>query len=199
MLDIRFIKENIEAVRQNIADRYMKADADLAVSLHDTRNRLIRELEDARRRRNENAQAMKQPMEKAEREARIEEGRRLKETIAELEASLAATEARLNEELLKIPNMAHPDAPRGKEDKDNLEIKRCGEPTRFDFQPRDHVELGQLLDIIDFDTATRVSGTKFYYLKNEGVLLELALVRYALDHLMRRGFVPMITPDIAKT
>lgn len=198
MLDIRFIKENIEAVRQNIADRYMKADADLAVSLHDTRNRLIRELEDARRRRNENAQAMKQPMDKAEREARIEEGRRLKETIAELEASLAATEARLNEELLKIPNMAHPDAPRGKEDKDNLEIKRCGEPTRFDFQPRDHVELGQLLDIIDFDTATRVSGTKFYYLKNEGVILELALVRYALDHLMRRGFVPMITPDIAK-
>jgi seryl-tRNA synthetase len=133
------------------------------------------------------------------RTARIEEGKRLKERIASLEAELARVEAELNAELLKIPNMAHPEAPRGKEDKDNLEVKRVGEPTAFGFQPRDHVELGQSLDIIDFDTATKVSGTKFYYLKNEGVILELALVRYALDVLFRHGFTLMITPDIAKT
>ena len=74
-----------------------------------------------------------------------------------------------------------------------------GEPTRFDFEPKDHVQLGQDLDIIDFDTATRVSGTKFYYLKNEGVILELALVRYALDILMKKGFTLFTTPDVAKT
>jgi seryl-tRNA synthetase len=94
--------------------------------------------------------------------------------------------------------MAHPDAPVGKEDKDNLEVKRVGTPQKFDFIPRDHVVLGQELDIIDFDSATKVSGVKFYYLKNEGVYLELALVRYALDILQKKGFTPFITPDVAR-
>jgi seryl-tRNA synthetase len=94
--------------------------------------------------------------------------------------------------------MAHPDAPVGREEKDNLEVKRSGHPPKFDFQPADHVKLGQDLDIIDFDSATKVSGTKFYYLKNEGVFLELGLVRYALDILQKKGFTPFITPDIAR-
>jgi seryl-tRNA synthetase len=107
-------------------------------------------------------------------------------------------EADLDTEGRRIPNMAHPEAPVGREDKDNLEVKRVGEPSRFDFVPADHVKLGQDLDIIDFDSATKVSGTKFYYLKNEGVFLELGLVRYALDILRNRGFTPFITPDIAR-
>jgi seryl-tRNA synthetase len=94
--------------------------------------------------------------------------------------------------------MAHPDAPKGKEDKDNLEVNRVGKPSQFDFDPADHVKLGQDLDIIDFDAGTKVSGTKFYYLKNEGVFLELGLVRYALDILQKRGFTPFITPDVAR-
>jgi seryl-tRNA synthetase len=104
----------------------------------------------------------------------------------------------LETEARKIPNMAHPEAPVGKEDKDNLEVKRVGEPTRFDFEPADHVKLGQDLDIIDFDTATKVSGTKFYYLKNQGVFLELGLTRYALDILYKKGYAPFITPDLAR-
>jgi seryl-tRNA synthetase len=94
--------------------------------------------------------------------------------------------------------MAHPDAPVGKEDKDNLEIKRVGEPRKFDFEPVDHVKLGQDLDIIDFDAGTKVSGTKFYFLKNEGVYLELALIRYALDILQKKGFTAFSTPDVAR-
>jgi len=94
--------------------------------------------------------------------------------------------------------MAHPDAPVGKEDKDNTEVKRVGQPRKFDFPPQDHVKLGSDLDIVDFDAGTKVSGTKFYYLKNEGVFLELALVRYALDILQKKGFTPFITPDVAK-
>jgi len=177
----------------------MNADVDLVVSLYDRRNGILRELEDARRRRNENAQAMKSPMDAENRSLRIEEGKRLKEDIARLESELQEVEALFAAEMGKIPNMAHPEAPRGKEDKDNLEVKRVGAPTSFSFTPKDHVELGQSLDIIDFDTATKVSGTKFYYLKNEGVILELALVRYALDLLAKRGFTLMSTPDIAKT
>jgi seryl-tRNA synthetase len=94
--------------------------------------------------------------------------------------------------------MAHPEAPRGKEDKDNLEVKRVGEPRQFDFKALDHVELGKRLDIIDFDAGAKVSGVKFYYLKNEGVFLELALVRYALDIVQKKGFTPFLTPDVAR-
>lgn len=199
MLDLKFIRDNIEAVRANIADRYMDADADAVVRLADERAAAIQALEDKRRRRNEVAAAMKGKLADAERQALIDEGKALKESIAGLEERLAAVEAELKDAHAKIPNMVHPEAPRGKEDKDNLEVKRVGEPTRFDFEPKDHVALGQALDILDFDTATKVTGTKFYYLKNEGVLLEMALTRYAVDKLMARGFMPFSTPDLAKT
>jgi seryl-tRNA synthetase len=199
MLDLRFIKDNLDAVKKNISDRFMKADADLVAALFDKRNEILKKLEDERRARNENAAAMKGKLEAAVRDRLIAEGKRLKDTIAALEAESEDTHARLDAEVRRIPNMAHPDAPIGKEDKDNLEVKRVGTPTKFDFEPKDHVQLGQDLDIIDFDAGTKVSGTKFYYLKNEGVFLELGLVRYALDILVRKGFTPFITPDIAKT
>jgi len=199
MLDYRFIKENLEAVNSNIADRYMNADANLVVALFDEKNALIRELEDERKKRNENALSMKGKLDAETRASKIEEGKQLKERIAQLEAKFADVEARLAIEGLRIPNMAHPEAPRGKEDKDNPEVKRVGKPTTFAFEPKDHVQLGQDLDLIDFDTATRVSGTKFYYLKNEAVLLEMALVRYALDILRKKGFTLFQTPDVAKT
>jgi seryl-tRNA synthetase len=199
MLDYKFIRDNLDAVRKNIADRCMKADADLVAQLYDRRNEVQRRLEEERRRRNENAAAMKAKLEPPARQKLIDEGKALKESIASLEAESSQVEARLDEEGRKIPNMAHPEAPIGKEDKDNLEVRRVGEPTRFDFEPKDHVQLGAELDILDFDTATRVSGTKFYYLKNQGVILELALVRYALDILAKKGFTLFTTPDIAKT
>jgi len=199
MLDYKYIKDNLEAVKKNVAARFMKADADLVAGLYDRRNAILKALDDERKKRNDNAAAMKGKLEQAVREKLIAEGKALKETIAAMEKEAEEVEAKLLEEVRKIPNMAHPEAPVGKEDKDNLEVKRVGEPTKFDFEPKDHVQLGQDLDILDFDTATRVSGTKFYYLKNEGVLLEMALVRYALDILMKKGFTLFATPDVAKT
>lgn len=198
MMDLKFIKENLEAVKENIRNRHMEADAELVVRLYDERNALIAQVDSLRAQRNENAQRMKGKLTAEERSVLIEEGKALKSRIAELEEKLEQKEKELYREASKIPNMAHPEAPVGKEDKDNLEIRRVGTIPRFDFKPKDHVELGELLDIIDFDTATRVSGTKFYYLKNEGVFLELGLVRYAFDILMNHGFQPFITPDIAK-
>ncbi|HRY55309.1 MAG TPA: serine--tRNA ligase, partial [Spirochaetia bacterium] len=199
MLDYKYVRDNLEAVKRNVADRFMKADADLVAALYDKRNELLKALDEERQRRNENAAAMKGKLEQAIREKLIAEGKALKDRIAELERLAEETAARLEEEARKIPNMAHPSAPKGREDKDNLEVKRVGEPTKFAFEPKDHVQLGQELDIIDFDAATRVSGTKFYYLKNQGVILELALVRYALDILMKKGFTLFTTPDVAKT
>ena len=98
----------------------------------------------------------------------------------------------------KIPNMAHPDAPVGVLDTDNPEVKRVGTPTTFSFKPKDHVQLAQDLDLVDFDAATKVSGNKFYYLKNEAVFLEQALVMYAMNILRKHGFTPFITPDVAR-
>src|SRR5208283_800312 len=105
-------------------------------------------LEDERKKRNDNAAAMKGKLEGEARQMLIDEGKALKERIALLEAQSTEAEAALDLEGRKIPNMAHPDAPIGKEDKDNLEVKRVGEPTKFSFEPKDHVQLGQDLDII---------------------------------------------------
>jgi len=198
MLDYRFIKDNLEAVKENIKNRNMKADADKVIMLFDKRNELVTRLQNLQQQRNTNAAAMKGKLDADTRNRLIEEGKKLKEDIAAAEAELEQIEKELDTEGRRIPNMAHPDAPIGKEDKDNLEVKRVGSPTTFTFEPKDHVQLGQELDIIDFDSATKVTGTKFYYLKNEGVFLELGLIRYALDILQKKGFTPFITPDLAK-
>ena len=198
MVDLKFLKENLPAVERNITNRNMQADAAGVVRLYDERNALIQELDALRTRRNDNAARMKGGLDPELRVALVEEGKGLKVRIASLEEKLSAKEKELAAEAAKIPNMAHPAAPIGREDKDNTEIKRVGTVPSFGFKPLDHVQLGEKLDLIDFDTATRVSGTKFYYLKNEAVFLELALTRYALDILTRHGFTPVITPDVAK-
>ena len=198
MLDLKFIRENAEAVKAGIAARFMDADVDEVIRLYDRRNALIAETDDLRRRRNENAGAMKAPLEAAERARLIEEGRRLKDSIAAKESETAAAKAALGEAAARIPNMAHPDAPVGREDKDNLELSRSGEPPVFDFPPRDHIELADRLDLIDFEGGAKVAGSKFYYLKNQAVFLELALVRYALETVKEHGFTVTLTPDIAR-
>ncbi|MDR2444977.1 MAG: serine--tRNA ligase [Spirochaetaceae bacterium] len=200
MLDYRFIVEHLPAVKKNIADRFMQADADKVALLYKRRTGLTAALQALQQQRNANAQAMKaQGAAEARRQALIDQGKKLKEDIAAMEAELSRTEQELEAEARLIPNMVHPDAPVGKEDKDNLEVKRVGEPFNFNFESADHVKLGQDLDIIDFDSGTKVSGTKFYYLKNEAVFLELGLTRFALDILQKHGFTPFITPDIART
>ena len=198
MLDFRFIKDNLEAVKANVINRNMKADVDLVVKLFDDRTRLVTELPDMQAKKNNNAAAMKGKLPQEERDKLIEEGRKIKEEINSLEKQVSVLEEELDKAGRQIPNMAHPDAPVGKEDKDNLEIKRVGEPTKFDFEPKDHVQLGESLDLIDFDRGTKVSGVKFYYLKNEAVFLEQALIMYALNILRKHGFTPFITPDVAK-
>jgi seryl-tRNA synthetase len=198
MLDYRFIKENIDAVKQNIKNRNMTSDADLVVELFNKRTQLISALQEFQQKRNENATAMKQKLDEAQRKALIEEGKALKEKISLMEAELKEAEEALDREGKKIPNMAHPDAPIGSLDTENLEIKQVGKPREFSFVPKDHVELGQNLDLIDFEAATKVSGPKFYYLKNEAVFLEQALTMYGLQILKKHGFTPFITPDIAR-
>lgn len=198
MLDIKFIKENLDAVKDNIKNRNMSSDADLAVSLYDEKNAFQQELDSLRQQRNENAKKMKEKLSPEERTVLIEEGKLLKDKIAEIEKAFKEKDKAFKEVMMTVPNMAHPDVPAGKEDKDNLEIKRVGKIPEFDFKFKDHVKITSDLDLVDFETAARVSGPKFYYLKNEAVILDLALTRYTLDILKKKGFTLVQTPDIAK-
>ncbi|MBQ9495705.1 MAG: serine--tRNA ligase [Treponema sp.] len=198
MLDYKFIKDNLDVVKQNIKNRNMSADADAVVQLYDKRTSLVTQLQSFQQKRNENANAMKSKINDAVRKTLIEAGKQLKDDIAAAEKELSQTESALEEAARKIPNMAHPKAPIGKVDSENLEVKKVGNVRSFSFKPKDHVALGEALDIIDFERGTKVSGQKFYYLKNEAVFLEQALIMYALNILRKHGFTPFITPDLAK-
>lgn len=198
MLDYKFIKDNLEAVKENIKNRNMSADADKVVELYDKRTALVTKQQDLQQQRNENAKAMKQKLDDAKRQELIQAGKKIKEDIAEVEKELAQVEIDLDAAARQIPNMIHPDAPIGKLDTENLEVKKVGTPRKFDFEPKDHVQLAEELDLLDFDRGTKVSGPKFYYLKNEAVFLEQALIQYALNILRKHGFELFITPDVAR-
>ncbi len=198
MLDYKFIKDNLEAVKKNIEARNMTADADIVVKLYDERTALTTELQNLQQRRNANAQSMKQKLSPEERQKFIEEGKQIKEEVSRIENILKEKEAELEDAARKIPNMANPAVPVGKVDTENLEVKKVGTPRKFDFEVKDHVQIMEALDLIDFERATKVSGPKFYYLKNEAVFLEQALIMYALNTLRKHGFSTFITPDVAR-
>ncbi|WPQ93621.1 serine--tRNA ligase, partial [Treponema pallidum] len=190
--------ENVDAVKENVKVRNVHADVDAIVHLYDQRVKLLAELQELQRARNENAQTMKSSLDALARSACVETGRALKDRIAHSERLLVQISDQLLSATQALPNMTHMCTPHGRSDSDNLEIKRCGVPPCFSFSPRDHVELARLLDIVDFEAGKKVSGIKFYYLKREGVLLEQALIMFGLQFLQERGFVPFLTPDIAR-
>ena len=198
MLDYKFIKDNLEAVKENIKNRNMTADPDLVVTLFDKRTALVTEKQNLQQKRNENAAAMKGKLDAETRTKLIAEGKAIKEEISKVDSELEEYEKQLDEAARKIPNMCHPQVPIGKLDTENLEVKKVGTPRKFNFPPKDHVQLGEELDLIDFDRGTKVSGPKFYYLKNEAVFLEQALIMYALNILRKHNFTPFITPDVAR-
>ena len=198
MIDYRELKTRRDEIAKNIADRNMKVDVDEAIALQDKRAELMKAAEELRAARNVNAQKMKGKMDNDARQALIAEGREIKDRIAEVESELEVVDKDFNIIVRQIPNYAHPKAPVGKEDKDNTAIKYVGKPPVFGFKPLDHVQLGEKLDLIDFEKGTKVSGPKFYYLKNEAVLLQMALENYAMNIVTKHGFTPFITPDVAK-
>ena len=198
MIDVKELKTRYDEIAKNIKDRYMNVDLDKIVKDQDERAALLLEVENLRSKRNETAQKMKQKLDNETRQRYIQEGKDIKEALAEKEARLAVIDEEFKKEAMTIPNYASPEAPIGKEDKDNLAIKFYGEPTRFSFKAKDHVQLGEELDILDFDKGAKVSGQKFYYIKNKAVILQMALERYAMDIVMKHGFTPFITPDVAK-
>ncbi len=198
MLDRKFILENPKLVAENCRNRGVQVDIEAFVALETERKAKQLELEELNHRANEVAKAIAKAKDPAQRDVLKESGRQLREQTIVVKARLDALQAQLEAVQRMIPNMSHPAAPVGGPEA-SREVRRGRTPIRqFDFPPLDHVQLAEKLDLIDFDAGARVAGHGFYFLKNEAVLMELALQQYAVQFLKREGFIPVSTPDLAR-
>jgi seryl-tRNA synthetase len=198
MLDVAFIRDNLDAVKQNCRNRNVQVDVDRLIAVDDERRRLISSTQTLEQRRNEVSAQIPKEKDATRKKELIAEGKKLREEIAVHQEEMKPIERDLHALLLTIPNMSHPDAPVGTTAEDNKVIRRWGEPRSFDFPAKDHVALAETLDLADFEAGSSVAGQKFYYLKNEAVLLEMALVQHAMHTLVIQGYTPIITPDVAR-
>lgn len=190
MLDIKFIRENKELVKQNCIDRRAKVDIDLVLKLDEERKTLLKQAEELRSLRN--AKSKGKPTDEE-----IKKMREVGDSITKIETELEEVAAKYTEEIMKIPNLTHPDSPIG-EEADFKVIYKNFEPKDFSFKPLDHEELMLKNNLIDFDRATKTSGAKFYFLKNNLVRLNQALISYGMDIANKYGYETIETPDLAK-
>lgn len=200
MLDRKFIVENAAAVKQNCAARGVRVDVDQLVELELQRRTQQANAQELNRQANETSKLIGGAKSNEEREALKEQGRALREQkdVAQSEHDRLDAEVALLQ--AHIPNLTHPAAPIGDDDTANTQVSLGRTPIpKFDFKPKDHVELGKSLDLIDFEAGARVAGAGFYFLRNEAVLLDLALQQFAIQQLVQRGFTPLTTPDVAHT
>jgi seryl-tRNA synthetase len=198
MLDLHTVRERAAEVATNVRNRNLKLDVDALLAADQRAREAKTDLDRVRQRRNEIGGLMKGPLPAAERQPLVEEGRRLKERDAELEKVHQAAEAKRQELFAQLPNFTHPDAPIGADESANRVLRENGVPPAFDFPPKDHLALMEALDLVDFEGGAKVAGQKFYYLKNDAVLLELALLTFAVKIMQQEGFTPFITPDVAR-
>jgi len=201
MLDINFIKENINLVKKGA--KLKGYDADLAIDnvvlLNDKRKALILDVEQLRKKKNDFSASYKANLGVADTvKAGLEEASKIKKILAKKEEELNKIEEDLNNNLLSIPNYPNTDVLVGKSDKDNKTIKTVGKPEKFDFKIKDHTELGKDLDIIDIERGVKIGGTRSYILKKEMVILEQSLLRYAMDLVSESGFDVMNVPILVK-
>ena len=198
MLDVAFIRENLDAVKANCVNRNVTVDVDKIVALDDRRKQLVHETQVVQQRQNELSKSIPKEKDPAKKQELVAEGRSLREQVTKGDEAIKAAEAELRAAVSVLPNMTHPGSPIGKLDTDSKTVKVVGEKATFDFKPKDHVALCDELKLADFEAGASVAGQKFYFLKNEAVLLELALVNYAFGILLKHGFTPVITPDVAR-
>ena len=203
MLDLKYVLDHVEAIKANCRDRNVSADVveevDRVVAIDGRRKALLHSVEETRRRQNEVAQATGRAAKDPEaRAALVEEGKGLKARVAGDEVALKAVDEELKRSLGRLPNLTHPDAPIAPTEDGSVELRKVGTPRTFDFPAKDHVALGKSLDLIDFEGGGKVSGTGFYFLKNDAVLLDLALQQFALRKVMAAGYTPIVTPDLAR-
>ncbi|MCG6155047.1 serine--tRNA ligase [Rubinisphaera margarita] len=197
MLDLQFICDELDQVRQNCENRGIRVDLDALIALRDQRRELITSGDKLRSEQKEVSSRIPKAS-KDEKPQLIAQGKELREQVGKVEEQQKEVEQKLREIQSQIPNMTHPDAPVGRSEDDSVTVREVGDKPQFDFKPLDHVDIAEKLDLLDLNAGGKVAGHGFYFLKNEAVLLELALVQYAVEKLLAEGFTIMTTPDLAR-
>ena len=195
MLDIKFIRENQDLVRQAIKNRALKLDIDNVIKIDDARRKALSEFEELAAKRNKaNDQISALLKEKKDAKAKISSMKEISSRINELQGQLKEQEAELNKLLLNIPNVPHASLPVGDVSQNKI-VRSWGEERKFDFKPLSHIELCQNLDIIDFNRATKITGSNFILFKGWGARLERALINFMLDlHINKHGYTEVFPP-----
>lgn len=194
MLDIKFIRENPELVEQAAKSKKVTINIKHLLKIDEERQKVHRSVQILQEERNAFAKSISgKPTDE-----QIEKGKKIKGKLEKEEKELAVLTDKLNQEFLKIPNLPKFDVKEGRDESENEVIKKYKEPTKFSFTPKDHLEIGEALGIIDMERAAKVSGSRFAYRTGDLVLLELALVHYSFDILIKEGFMPVIPPVLVK-
>ncbi len=200
MLDRKHIIDNLDAVKENCQRRGTHVDLERLVSLEEERRAKLIEAQELNRQANETSKKIGKAGSPEEREQLKDQGRQLRESKDAAQAAHDELDAQIAEIQAHIPNLTHPAAPIGDDDTANTQLSLGKTPIpEFDFKPQDHLELGKRHDMIDFEAGARVVGSGFYFLRNDAVLLDLALQQFAVSRLVSRGFIPVTTPDVAHT
>jgi seryl-tRNA synthetase len=199
VLDLKAVRDDPAPVRRALARRSpdLAEDLDRLLALDRERRELTVEVEELRAEQNRGSKAVG-AADPQEREGLIGALRQVSERLKELEPRLTGVEGQVQDLLDRIPNPPHPSVPQGATDEDNELLRQVGDRPEFGFTPRDHVELGEAAGIVDLDRAARLSGTRFTYLLGDAVLIQWALVRYCLDRLMPKGFLPVVPPVLVR-
>lgn len=198
MLDIHFIRENVEIIKAGAVKKHIEVDLDRLIAVDDERKLIRQELDVKRAEQNRRSNEI-QILKGAEREKVIEQMQHLKAGMAEGEEKLKEVMVEWQKLMLTVPNIPDMSVPDGESDADNMEIKKWGTLPEFSFTPKDHVELMTALDIADFERGSKVAGFRGYFLKGDGALLSYALWHFISDHFIKKGgFTPIIVPSLVR-
>jgi seryl-tRNA synthetase len=197
MLDIKYIRENLEKVKKGCEMKGVEIDFEKLLELDNERRKFLKELQEVRREKNRLSKEIGKKVGE-EREGLILEMKKYSEREEKLEEKYKEIEKKFFEILSQIPNLPLEGVPEGKDESQNVVLKVWGKPKKFDFPVKDHLEIGENLDIIDTKRAAKTSGSRFGFLKKEGALLEIALINFALDLLLKEGFEFVIPPVLIR-
>ncbi|MFN2302214.1 MAG: serine--tRNA ligase, partial [Anaerolineales bacterium] len=199
MLDIKFIREHPEVVKEALKKRFMETSpVDDVIRLDEKRRELIVEVEEMRSERNSVSKEIGRMKDQAQRQAKIEAMRNLGDKIDAVDADLQKVEIELNNLLLSIPNIPDPEVPVGMDDSDNIVLRTEGDIPVFDFEPKPHWDLGPELGIIDFDRGVKLAGSRFYVLSGPGALLQRALVFWMVNLHIQQGYLEKYPPYMVR-
>jgi len=198
MLDIKFIRENPEKVKKACEAKCVKADIDELLDIDRRRLESLQGIEDMRAKKNKANKEIQKAVNQREKNKIILEMKELDKNSDRLDKTLRDLEKKLNKLMCRIPNICLDGVPIGGE-KDSLVLEKIGEKPRFDFKIKDYMEIGESLGLIDIKRAAKISGTRFGFLKGEVALMEFALIKFAFDVLIKKGFIPVIPPVMIKS